>query len=94
MIRTSDLEALARRFRSASDPSRLRIIQAISDRRKICVSEVAREVGMSVAAVSHHLRALAEEGMVVPERNGKRVCYVPARDGFMPDLKKLIRKYI
>ncbi len=81
---------LLRQLRAAGDANRLRILLIISGRRKVCVSEVAEELGMSVAVISHHMRSLAKGGLVVPERHGKRICYIPKDN----DLTKLIRKKI
>lgn len=87
------LELLAKRLQAASDPSRIKILCKIFDRKKICVSDIADQLDMSVAIVSHHLQKLAEEDIVQPIREGKMVCYELQENEFIRDLKKLICKY-
>src|SRR5258708_33378584 len=44
------------------------------------VEEVAAEIGQSVANTSHHLRALAQAGLVTTRRDGTRIFYALASD--------------
>ena len=39
------------------------------------VEEIAAEIGQSVANTSHHLRALAQAGLVTTRRDGTRIYY-------------------
>jgi rhodanese-related sulfurtransferase/DNA-binding HxlR family transcriptional regulator len=39
------------------------------------VDEIAREIGQSVANTSHHLRNLADAGLLQSRRNGQRIIY-------------------
>ncbi len=87
------LNELAKRMRTVGDENRLRVLCLIFDEQKICVSEIAAKLGMSVAIVSHHLRAMQSEGLLLPVREGKRVCYVVRDEKFMDDLKKFICTY-
>ncbi|HXK37525.1 MAG TPA: metalloregulator ArsR/SmtB family transcription factor [Candidatus Paceibacterota bacterium] len=87
------LNELAKKIRTVGDESRLRILCVIFEGRKICVSEIAAKLDMSVAIVSHHLRALQDEGLLIPMRDGKHVCYEISDEKFMEDLKKFICKY-
>ena len=80
-------------MRTAGDESRLEILCVIFNRRNVCVSDIAEELGMSVAIVSHHLQVMAQENLVSPMREGKRVCYQLPDEPFVKDLKKFICKY-
>lgn len=94
-MRTSTaIASLARRFALAGDATRLTIVCAMMRRRGACVSELATASGESVAVVSHHLRALAAEGIVEAVRDGKRICYALSDDPFAADLKRLTCKYV
>lgn len=76
---TQEINSLARELKAAGDATRLRILKMISarsGRERICVSEVAKKLGLGIAIVSHHMRTLARGGLVSPERHGKRVCYL------------------
>lgn len=88
-----NLEEMAKKLQMASDPSRMRIICAIMDGNRACVSDIAKRLDLSVAIVSHHLQALAQEGLIKPEREGKMICYQIEKTEFMKDLKGLICKY-
>lgn len=86
-------KTLADHLKTAGDPNRLAIIRILGGEDRICVSDIAKRLKMSVAAVSHHMRALARDKLVIPERHGKRICYVFTKDTFVRDLIKLINKY-
>jgi DNA-binding transcriptional ArsR family regulator len=55
-------------------PSRVRILGRLSA-GACSVSELAEAVGMEPSAVSHQLRLLRHLGLVVGERQGRRIVY-------------------
>lgn len=87
------LNELAKLMRTAGDESRLKILCTIFSKNKVCVSNIAKELNMSVAIVSHHLQVMSQEGLVVSVREGKKICYELPKDPFVKDLKKFICKY-
>ncbi len=87
------LNELAKLLRSAGDESRLRILCVIFAYKKVCVSDIAEELGLGIAIVSHHLRVMARDGLVVSVRDGKRICYTLPKKAFTEDLKRFICKY-
>ncbi|MEI7765617.1 MAG: metalloregulator ArsR/SmtB family transcription factor [bacterium] len=87
------LNELAKLMRTAGDESRLKILCTIFGQKKICVSDIATELDMSIAIVSHHLQVMSHEGLVVSIREGKKICYELPKDPFIKDLKKFICKY-
>lgn len=66
---------VARLFFAAADPTRLRILLCLERRGEACVSDIASELGMGVAAVSHHLRILQECQCLKTVRMAKMICY-------------------
>ena len=66
--------AAAELFRSLGDPTRVRIFWLLSHREE-CVINIAAMLDMSSPAVSHHLRSLAECGLLESRREGKEVYY-------------------
>lgn len=84
------LNDFARCLRTVGDESRLRILCHLMKKKQLCVSEIAQELEMSVATASHHLQVMAKDGLVVPVREGKRVCYSLPRTALMADFKKFI----
>jgi len=87
------LNNLAKLMRTAGDESRLKILCVIFNEKKVCVSDMAKELKMSVAIVSHHLQVMSKEGLVVSVREGKRICYELPKDAFVRDLKRFVCKY-
>ncbi len=87
------LNELAKIMRTAGEENRLKILCVIFSNKKICVSDIAKELGLSVAIVSHHLQVMSKEGLLKAARNGKKVCYELPKEIFVKDLKKFICKY-
>ncbi len=69
-----DLLMLAEIFAALSEPTRLRILLALS-REELCVCDLAAVTAASQSAVSHQLRVLRDRRLVTFERAGKRVVY-------------------
>jgi len=80
-------------MRTAGDESRLKILCVIFNEDKVCVSDIAGELDLSIASVSHHLQVMSRERLVIPIREGKRICYKLPEGAFIKDLKKFICKY-
>jgi len=70
---------LASLFSQASDPTRLRLLMMLISGER-CVCELSGRAGVSVSAVSHSLRLLRAEGLVVPRRQGRHIYYRLADD--------------
>jgi len=60
---------------SFGDPTRLRIIHALSIKKELCVCDLAAIAGLSVSAVSHQLRLLRDRNLVASRRDGRMVYY-------------------
>ena len=61
-------------FASISDPTRARIVFALS-KAELCVCDVAVLLGMTVSAVSHQLRVLRHLGLVKYRKQGRMAYY-------------------
>ncbi|HYI56809.1 MAG TPA: metalloregulator ArsR/SmtB family transcription factor [Microlunatus sp.] len=66
-------EALARMFKALGDPARVRLLSLIaaSDGGEACICDLTGPVGLSQPTVSHHMRLLADAGLVSREQRGK-----------------------
>lgn len=73
-ISPATVETLAETFRVLGDPTRVRILDALSTGEQ-CVCEIAAFVGISESAVSHQLRLLRGMRLVRPRRAGRQVFY-------------------
>ncbi len=67
-------EGLGSLFKALGDETRAKIAYCLS-REELCVCDVANIMGMSVQAVSHHLRLLRALKLVKFRKEGKMVFY-------------------
>jgi DNA-binding transcriptional ArsR family regulator len=74
LMSTRTVEALADTFRVLGDPTRVRILDALSG-GELCVCDIASLVGISESAASHQLRLLRGMRLVRPRRAGRLVYY-------------------
>ena len=65
---------VAELFRAFSDTSRVRIMSALLTGEKN-VTALAKLVGVTESAVSHHMRGLRQMRLVTARRDGKEVHY-------------------
>jgi ArsR family transcriptional regulator len=82
-----ETEDLVLAFKALSDPTRLKILELLRARGKTCCDLVAREerglcacdieraVGLSQAAVSHHMDLLRRAGLVEADKRGRWMFY-------------------
>lgn len=68
------VRALAETFAALSDPTRVRILFALSD-QELCVYDLARLLGLTGSAVSHQLRLLRGQRLVRYRKEGKAAYY-------------------
>lgn len=68
------VQRLADVFKALGDPTRVRIIQALSV-GELCVCDLAEVLGMTQSAISHQLRVLRGLAIVRNRRDGKEVFY-------------------
>ena len=87
------IDLLAKKLQTAGNPSRLKILCYLFKKDKACVSDIAGELNMSIALISHHLQELAKKDLLRSVREGKKICYVLSNNHLTADLKKFICKY-
>ena len=63
---------LATRLKALADPGRLRLVSMLlaSEGQEACTCDLTEPLGLSQPTVSHHLKKLAEAGIVTGERRG------------------------
>lgn len=76
--------AVADRFKVLSDPTRVRLLAALSH-RELCVSELTEILEMEQSAVSHQLRTLRSWQLVRNRKVGRQV-YYKLNDQYIQDL--------
>src|ERR1035438_9904668 len=74
---SSEASELAAGFSALSDPVRLRVLSilAASPEGEVCVCDFVEPLGKSQPTVSHHMKVLADAGLVHGERRSKWVYY-------------------
>lgn len=69
-----EMQRVAATFRVLSDPTRARIVYALSV-EELCVCDVAAVAGLSVSAASHQLKRLRDQGVVSYRKDGRLAFY-------------------
>ena len=74
MLSEDNLFSLADLFKVFGDPTRLRILHALSN-QELCVCDIAEALDMTQSAISHQLRVLKQSHLVKYRRDGKTIYY-------------------
>ncbi|HSL16691.1 MAG TPA: metalloregulator ArsR/SmtB family transcription factor [Methylomirabilota bacterium] len=69
------IERLSRLFSALADPTRLKVLHALTVTKELCVCDLAVIADLSVSAVSHQLRLLRDRDLVHARRDGRMVFY-------------------
>jgi ArsR family transcriptional regulator len=75
-----DIEAasrLATMFKALGDPTRVRLLSLIAAHEggEACICDLTEPVGLSQGTVSHHMKLLADAGLVSRDQRGKWAYY-------------------
>lgn len=84
------VEDTVRVLKAVADPVRARILYALSQ-KQLCVCELSYMLGMSLPAVSHHLRLLRDARLIKPRKAGKLVFYQPTEQHVTEMVCSLLR---
>ncbi|NJD03990.1 MAG: helix-turn-helix transcriptional regulator [Ruminiclostridium sp.] len=74
MIKDEDARQLSDVFKVLGDPTRVKIIHALSN-CELCVCDIAEVIEMTQSAVSHQLRLLRSMHLVKYRKDGKSAVY-------------------
>ena len=74
LVTAENVQGLADTFSALGDPTRVRILDALSH-GELCVCDLAAVLRLSQSAVSHQLRLLRSIRLVKPRREGRVVFY-------------------
>ncbi len=74
LIGESSVDALTETFRALGDPTRVRVLDALSH-GELCVCDLATLLGLTQSATSHQLRLLRALRLVRSRRAGRMVYY-------------------
>lgn len=93
-IENSNEEKLLGILKAVADKTRFQILKRVSD-RPYFVQELADDLDLSAATVSHHLSILMQTGLVILRVDGTRAYYGfsnPQYDNFIKGLRLLFRR--
>lgn len=79
-LRMDAAEDVAETFGLLADPTRMRILHALSLTREVCVLDLALVLGVGQSALSHQLRLLRDRNVVARRKDGRTVYYSLADD--------------
>ncbi len=80
------IAVMAARFKAMSEPSRLKILLALSA-GELCVEHISKAVGGNQSAVSHQLKTLKDNRIIKSRRAGKNILYSVEDDHIMTMIK-------
>ena|ERR671930_439779 len=75
LLSQPEAEELASRFRALADPTRVAIVNRLSQADCVCVCDLTEAFDLSQPTISHHLRILREAGLVEATRQGTWAYY-------------------
>ncbi len=83
---------LTETFKVLSDPTRLKIVLAVS-KKELCVFDIAELLGVTESAISHQLRMLKTLRLVKQRKDGKMVFY-SLDDEHIEDLIRVATRHL
>ncbi|TQL87060.1 ArsR family transcriptional regulator [Microbacterium saperdae] len=72
-LSVEEAERTAQIFKALGDPTRVRLLSLIAagPGGEACICDLTEPVGLSQGTVSHHMKLLADAGLVTREQRGK-----------------------
>ena len=74
---TKQDERLSIVFNALSDAKRCKIFRSFLSRERLCVSDIAKILNISMSLASQHLKVLEITGLLVREKEGRTVYFRP-----------------
>jgi DNA-binding transcriptional ArsR family regulator len=71
-------------IKALADPTRRAVFERIASEREVAATSLVKGLKVSQPAVSQHLRALRDAGLVAERREGRHIYYRPAPKGLAP----------
>jgi ArsR family transcriptional regulator len=68
-------DQLASQFKALADPTRVGIVNTLSQVNEVCVCNLTETFALSQPTISHHLKILREAGLVESSRRGTWAYY-------------------
>jgi ArsR family transcriptional regulator, arsenate/arsenite/antimonite-responsive transcriptional repressor len=90
------LKKITKLTKALSDDTRIRIVNLLSRKEKLCVCEINEIIGLSQPTISSHLKILENANILVFKKEGLWVEYMlnPAMEKYQKDMIETISKNI
>ena len=88
MLETKEFDSV---LRALADPTRRTLFERVTAAREITVGDLTEGSGVSQGAVSQHLKALKQAGLVSERPEGRKVFYRANPQGLEPMLEWMTR---
>lgn len=75
LISLNQTRGLSGLFKVLANDTRLRLLHALARSEELCVTDLAKEVGMKPQAVSNQLQRLGDRGILGSRREGLQIFY-------------------
>lgn len=87
-------DRLAKIFQALGDRTRFKIFCTFVSHNNICVTELSEILDISVPATSQQLKHLELVGLIIPRREGQKICYeVNTQNEVVESVITLIKQY-
>lgn len=83
-------EKRASLLKCVGDPNCLKILNVLTKENSPCVSDITKNLDISISAVSHQLSKLKALGIVETKRAGQTICYSFCNNKDADFIKKLL----
>jgi ArsR family transcriptional regulator len=90
MMERAQIEKISK---ALADDTRLKILQAIADRKQMNCGEIVSLQGVTPATVSHHLKILSDAGLIGCRREGQFV-YSEANPATMEEYTRALTAFV
>jgi DNA-binding transcriptional ArsR family regulator len=74
-IDSNEIEKAANRLKAIAHPTRIAIIELLTEKTKLSVTEIYKTLKLEQAVASNHLNILKEKGILSSKRNGQKIIY-------------------
>lgn len=75
LLEIDKLELAASKLRAMAHPMRIAILELLNQQKKMSVTDIYRNLNIEQASASHHLNILKNKGILVSQRDGKKIYY-------------------
>lgn len=88
MLKTTEFDSV---LRALADPTRRGLFERVAAADEITVSELTQGSGVTQGAISQHLKALKQAGLVAERPEGRKVYYRAKPQGLEPMIEWMTR---